>query len=490
MHLYSQLKFSRTSLIIAGMICFLAGLALARLKLTVRPFDIALALFATVMTFRKHSMWSLLTLCLLAGSLGIWRGQVYLSKLSRYQSLYGHKLTFIGQADNDGNYSKGSQLSFDMVGAQVGQQPPLTGKISVRGYGENAVYRGDTVMVTGKIFPTLGARQGRMSYAKITVLKRSNSTIDNLRRRFEAGMLSALPEPMASFALGLLIGQRNNLPEPVSNDLSTVGLTHVVAVSGYNLTIIITAAYLLLKKFSKYQATVISIILILLFILFTGTSASIVRAAIVSLLSLWAGYYGRSFRPLVLVLMAAVITAGWSPIYIWSDLGWYLSFLAFFGILVLAPLWLNRRLDHTPGMIAVVVTETVAAQLMTVPIIMYIFGEVSLIVLPANILVVPLVPLAMLLSFVAAMGSMLLPLLAGWLALPARLVLTYMLDAVSLIAKAPNALSHQSLNLVQMIAVYTMIVFICLAVWLMNRRKNGTITDINDRKYRSNRVGT
>lgn len=477
MRLLLQLKLSRTSLIICALASFLIGIALARQKLAMKPIEVILVFAATIIIFSKYNVWSLLCLCLLSGMLGIWRGTSYLSMLGRYENLYGQKVTLVGRADNDGNYSKGSQLEFDLVGARVANQPPLIGKISVRGYGENALYHSDKVQVSGKIYPTLGSRQARMSYVQIKVLSRSNSAIDNLRRRFESGMLSALPEPMASFAVGLLIGQRSNLSKQVSDNLSTVGLTHVVAVSGYNLTIIISAAYLLLKKFSKYQATVISIILILLFILFTGTSASIVRAAIVSMLSLWAGFYGRNFKPVLLVLLAAAVTAGWSPSYLWSDIGWYLSFLAFFGILVLAPLWLNRRPNLSLSTVSVVMTETVAAQLMTTPIIMYIFGEVSLIALPANVLIVPLVPLAMVLSFAAALAGMLVPALAGWIALPARLLLTYMLDVVALIAKIPNALSAKSLNLVQMIAAYLMIILACIIVWLLNRRKNAIITD-------------
>lgn len=142
-------------------------------------------------------------------------------------------------------------------------------------------------------------------------------------------MQSALPEPAASFGLGLLIGQRSTIPKSVSLQLAAVGLTHVVAVSGYNLTIIMRAVRKLLRKRSKYQSTVASLLLIGIFLLFTGFSASIVRAAIVSTLSLWAWYYGRTFRPIVLILLAAVITAGVYPIYLWSDIGWYLSFLAF-----------------------------------------------------------------------------------------------------------------------------------------------------------------
>jgi len=73
-----------------------------------------------------------------------------------------------------------------------------------------------------------------------------------------------------------------------------------------------------------------------------GTSASIVRAAVISVLTLAAWYYGRAIRPLLLLLLAAAVTAYANPVYLWADISWYLSFLAFFGILVLGPLVTSR----------------------------------------------------------------------------------------------------------------------------------------------------
>ena len=99
------------------------------------------------------------------------------------------------------------------------------------------------------------------------------------------------------------------MPLSINTQLAAVGLTHIIAVSGYNLTIIIRAMRRLLTKRSKYQSTLLSFGLIAVFLLVTGFSASIVRAAIVSGLSLIAWYYGRAFRPLLLILLSAVITA-------------------------------------------------------------------------------------------------------------------------------------------------------------------------------------
>jgi len=398
-------------------------------------------------------------------------------QLAGYNNLYKRPVIITARADTDGIYSTNTQLAFDITHIQVSDpiQTDLVGKISVKGFGANAVYRGDTLQVEGKLYPTRGSRQASISFAEIKVLTRSGSPIEAARRNFQTGMFSALPEPLASFGLGLLIGQRNTLPKTVNDQLTAVGLTHIVAVSGYNLTIIMTGLGLLLKGRSKYQSTLLSLLLIGLFLLFAGLSASIVRAAIVSVLALWAAYYGRQFRPLLLILLAAALTAGWYPLYLWADIGWYLSFFAFFGVLVIGPLLIKRFYDDKqPKLLTAVLIETVSAQIITFPLIMYIFGQVSIIALIANILVVPLVPLAMLAVFVAALAGMLMPTVAGWLAWPARILLTYMLDIISLMSRVPHALAQQALPLPRMLALYAIILGIVGILWSKSRAKNDT----------------
>ncbi len=474
-------KLPRTTLIMLGLAAFLAGIGLARTKLTIESALIWLSLVFIFVAARKSRSALIISIILFGLFLGWWRGQIYMQQISKYNSLYSQKVTIIGQADTDGVYAKGSQLSFDLKNIQVTEphKSVLVGKVGIKGFGVPAIYRGDTVQVSGKLFKTRGSRQASLSYSQINVIKRSTSVIESLRRRFQAGTYTALPEPIASFGLGLLIGQRSNLPDNINNQLSAVGLTHIVAVSGYNLTIIMLAVAFLLKGRSKYQSTLISALLIGLFILFTGFSASIIRAAIVSALVLTATYYGRNFKPLILILLAAALTAGWYPIYLWSDIGWYLSFLAFFGVLIIAPLTIKRVYKtKQPKLLALIVAETVCAQLMALPLIMYIFGEISAVALPANILVVPLVPLAMLLAFIAALAGMIIPTLAGWIAWPARILLTYMLDVISLMSRIPHALAPGSLPLPKLILVYLVVSFVVYILWTKTRPKNAKITEL------------
>jgi competence protein ComEC len=291
--------------------------------------------------------------------------------------------------------------------------------------------------------------------------------VPELRRRFVAGMQSALPEPLASFGMGLLIGQRANLSDEVYQSLLMVGLVHIIAVSGYNLTIILRASKGLLSKYSRRLSLLLAFALIGVFLLFAGASASIVRAAIVSILSLLAAYYGRSVKPVVLIILAAAITAWANPYYVWTDVSWYLSFLAFFGVMIVAPMMLVRMPKQwQSSLVLTVALESLCAELMTLPYILHIFGQMSFIGLVANVLVVALVPLAMLLCLVAGLAGMLVPAIAGWLAWPAVLLLTYMLDVATMLSHIPHIFAQGlTFSLAELLLVYSLLGLVVWSLW-------------------------
>lgn len=477
-----HLTFRRTTVLTVLFSGFLAGLGLARVGYELGWSWLFLASVLLIITFRKQNLTSILAAVLFGVVAGIMRGDAFMDQTNYYEAHYGQEVVVEAQVVTPAVYADNGQLEFDVSDVRIlePEEIALPGRLQVQGYRLGSVYRGDTVHISGKIFPGGGSRQGKISYSDIDIIQRSGSVVEKTRREFVAGIQTALPEPSASFGLGLLVGQRNTLPDDVTRQLSVVGLTHIIAVSGYNLTIIVRGVRRLLGKWSKYQSTVISLALVGAFLLVTGFSASIVRAAIVSLLSIWAWYYGRTIKPLLLISLAAAITAGWNPIYIWSDIGWYLSFLAFFGVLIIAPL-LKQKLfgDKPQKFIDQVMLESVSAQLMAAPLIMFIFSEVSLIALISNMIVVPLVPFAMVFSVIAGLAGMFVPTISGILAWPGTALMTFMLDIVNLFSRIPNALVERALPLSSMVLVYGLIIFLTLIVQRQLRAKYGIITDKN-----------
>jgi competence protein ComEC len=474
-------QFRQTTLITVGLTSILCGLGLSRAIPHVGlGWVIVIGIFALAAA-RKRTIIALIAIVAFGVLLGMWRGSVFLKELEPYRQLSGNQVVFISKVQSDATYNQQRQLSFDVTQIKFISPFKATapGRITVSGIGETTVYRGDILQIEGKLSPTKGSRQARVSFSRFTAVNRDQSVIERARRLFIAGIATALPEPASSFGLGLLIGYRTSLPEITNEQLKIAGLTHIIAVSGYNLTIIVRAVRRLLKSWSKYQQTIACALLIFLFLLVTDFSASIVRASIVSSLSLAAWYYGRLFKPILLIVLTAVMTALWSPLYIWSDIGWYLSFLAFFGILVVSPLvtrMVYGKKKHVPQL-SLVLTETLAAQVMTAPLILYVFSRASLVGLLSNMIIGPLVPLAMLFTLLAGLSGMIVPVLAGWLAWPARILLRYMLGLVELFAGVPNALVERAISLPIMLVLYALICSICVLLWRRIRLKYGTITD-------------
>jgi competence protein ComEC len=459
------MRFRRTTLICVFCLAVLVGLGLSR-KVNLSPGYFGLFLLPAIWMLKRKNILALALVTFLGLSIGLWRGGAYMHHVRQLQGLSEQKVTIQATATTDSFYGDKAQVQF--TGNNIELLRPyksrLAGSFKLRGFGERMIYRGDRVQVTGKLYPSRGSSQATIAYAQLQRVSAGNSWYADLARRFDAGMQSALPEPLASFGLGLLIGQRNTMPQDITLALTAVGLVHIVAVSGYNLTILIRAA-VRLKLGSKYQKLILSLALIAGFVLITGFSASIVRAALVSVLGLWAWYYGLKIRPVVLIAFAAAATAILNPFYVWGDIGWYLSFLAFFGVLVIAPVISARLFKKPPKLLTMVVIETLSAEIMTLPLILMTFSQLSVIALVANALIVPLVPLAMLLSAVAGTAGAIAPQIAGWFALPARLLLTYMLDIVHIMANLPSVLIHRSISLPYMLAIYGLVTLMLTAAY-------------------------
>lgn len=471
---------SRSVLIIGVCLAFMTGVALApRWPVVGGWWCVALLLPALLYRRRKSVVFALLLVMACYG-LGVARGTAYVEKYALYNDIEGQKVTIIGSAMDDAVYGKHSQMTFDVRDARLvaPYEAPLLGSLQISGFGEPMVYKGDQIVIEGKIFKSRGNNSARMSFATLETVSHHVTIVDELRRKFAAGIQSALPEPVASFALGILVGQRNTLPDVVSEQFTMVGLTHIIAVSGYNLTIIMKAMASTFQKRSKYQYVALSSLLIGLFLLFAGSSPSLVRASVVCGLSLASWYFGRSLKPTVLLMVAAAMTVAANPLYAWGNVSWMLSFLAFFGVLVVSPIIVRRFYGaREPKLVASIMLESVAAEIMTLPYVLCIFGQMSLVSIIANLLVVALIPLAMLLGLFAGLAGMLVPTVAGWIAWPGTILMTYMLDVAALLSRVPHAfIGNIIFPWPMMIAAYAIAACFLAIAWRKGRQ-NGIITD-------------
>lgn len=262
-----------------------------------------------------------------------------------------------------------------------------------------------------------------------------------VKNKFSAKIYALIPSPEAGLLEGLIIGGSGNLSKEIQANFSRTGMTHIVAVSGYNITIV--AQYLMVLGFFlglwRRQAFWFALFGIWIFILMTGFPASAIRAGVMGTLLLYAMKNGRLDNAGNAILCSAAVMLFWNPLLLRYDVGFQLSFLATIGIVYFYPIfekYFGEKLKKYPvaiSFITEILFMSLSAQIFVLPIILFNFKTLSLISSLSNILVLPILPITMLLGFLAVAVSFIfqpLAILFSWLAyLPLRyeiLVINYL----------------------------------------------------------------
>lgn len=222
------------------------------------------------------------------------------------------------------------------------------------------------------------------------------------------------PEPQASLEAGLLYGYRGGLPAELSENFKRAGLTHIIAISGFNISIISLVLFtgLIYLGLNRYRSFYITLAGIFLFVIFVGASASVVRAAVMGGLVLLAKYLGRPARIFNIIILALALMIFVNPYSLWWDSGFQLSFLSVLGIIYLSPMletFLNKVFpfpqSNWSAEIISVLVSTLAAIISTLPLILFSFGRFSLAAPLANVLILWIIPWLMLFGFLAVVFS-------------------------------------------------------------------------------------
>lgn len=458
----------RTTLIGVGCVSFLAGIGVVQLGWqTGSVATVAVAVLLLLLCIKKWWLVALPAVVVSSVLGGMWRGSVVLAEVNQYRSLLGQKVSLSGVVRDDPTYGSKGQIDIRIEKLSLNGRT-LPGSARVTSLQPLLVRRGDTVAAYGALREGFGGYQMEVLYAKLALTAQGSTWSEQARRAFSAAVFTSIPEPQASLGLGFLIGLKSMLPKNLDDQLKVLGLTHIVVASGYNLTVMVRAGRRVLGWCSKYQATALSGLLVAGFLTVTGFSSSMSRAALVTMLSLWAAYYGRQVHPALLLVFSGALTAAISPLYVWSDIGWYLSFLSFAGVLLLGPL-VERRLcgRREPLLLVQIAIETTCAQVVTLPLILFIFGQFSVLSVIANMLIEPFIPLAMLLTFIVGVGGLILPPIGPWLGLPAAWLLSYMTHLSALFAQLPWVQLPVSVSSLTMILLYGCITGIG---WVLYRR--------------------
>ena len=229
-----------------------------------------------------------------------------------------------------------------------------------------------------------------------------------LRRALLDGLNRLVPEPEAALGAGIVLGVRSAIAPEINDAFATAGLTHVVAISGWNIAIVSALVMSLVRPLErrrggKWLSACAATASVAGYVVLAGASPSVVRAALMAGAVLLARLSGSRAHATSALALAAVVMLIAAPSVLW-DVGFQLSLLATAG-LVWFGRWFEARLARWPVMIREPVALTLAAQVTTLPVILVNFERLSLVAPLANVLVVPLVPLAMAASATAAVGG-------------------------------------------------------------------------------------
>ena len=267
--------------------------------------------------------------------------------------------------------------------------------------------------------------QGILKYPEFWKFSAENSgsiawnTASDSRRALAQRLSVGLPSPHDRLAMGILVGVKDAPPRFIQDQFQKTGLQHILVVSGFNITVVMWVTVSLLRSFSAVWRYGIAMLVTIGFVFLAGADPPVVRAGVMGSIAAWAMILGRKTDLRNAVLLSALGIGVFSPTMVSADAGFWLSFLATVGIILLVPRW-ERLCPHWfPRAIWAILSVTVAAQLMILPLLIWWFGAVPWVGIVLNLLVEPLIPIIM--------GSAVLVIFGGsfYLAFPVLQVLNW-----------------------------------------------------------------
>ena len=393
-----------------------------------------------------------------------------------------------------------TNLQLDVKNINVGNRrsPAVTGKILVRVDAGEIYQYGDFIRLRGYLktppeneefsyrdYLALHGIHAYMSNAEATFLPEARGGLAIMAAIYElkdsafANVYRLFPDPEASLLAGILLGVESGLSSDVQQAFKDTGTTHIIAISGFNITIIAGLFISLFGRlFGKALGPVAAVIGIAAYTLLVGADAAVVRAAIMGGFALLARQLGRQQVGVKSLVGVAIVMSFLNPMVLW-DVGFQLSFAATAGLILYAePLtnWFinlvsritdEEKAKKIAGPVGEYILFTLAAQFATIPIMAYHFGRISIISFLANPFILPVQPAVMIIGGVALMLSLLYFPLGQLLALFALPFTTYTIRMVEFFARMP----HGVIVLGDMKLVIVVITYIAMLTWTFARHR-------------------
>lgn len=264
------------------------------------------------------------------------------------------------------------------------------------------------------------------------------SALYQTKAAFVEKIKKIFPEPHAGMIQGLILGGKGTLPDYLVALFQIVGITHIVAISGYNISILAKISEGLIGRWHRKLSLWGTLFLIAGLVIITGAQASVVRAGIMGAVLVLAGFVDRKNNPLNALVLVGTIMIFFNPLILRDDVGFQLSFLATLGIVLFFPIF-SHIFRKVPEPFSEALSATLAAQTLALPILITNFGALSLISPLANMIILPLIPVAMTLGFFSGVLAFINLYLGQMLAFFGYAVLDLIIKISEFLARIPYA---------------------------------------------------
>ncbi len=426
--------------------------------------------------------------CLIFLILGIWRHQQTELRIMNYE-LKGYndleeEVVLIGKVVKEPDIRERSVKLTVEVESINGKILVTTGRYPGYKYGDKLKIIGE--LKTPVVFEDFNykdylKKEGIYSviyYPKIEIIDRGRASVVyakilSFKNKLRKSIYSSLSPPQSSILGAMILGDKSRMSNDLKEKLNIAGVRHVTAVSGMHVVILsgILMSLLLGLGLWRGQAFYFSIIIIFLFIVMTGFQASGIRAGIMGGLFLLGQKVGRKSVSSRAIVMAAALMLAINPLLLLSDVGFQLSFLAVMGIIYLAASFKNwlRFIPKKFPNLKEIIAMTFAAQIFTLPILVYNFGRISLVAPLTNVLILPTVYWIMISGFIFGLTGIIWQALGWILSFPCLFLLTYLTKIVDFFSQSWAAKTIENIHWLWLIVSYFILGF--LAWWLNKREK-------------------
>jgi competence protein ComEC len=333
---------------------------------------------------------------------------------------------------------------------RVGDTLLLSGKVSLPRttfpHGEEATFDYAAYLQTKHV-------GSEMLFPKVEVVGSGPDSVNDSLARLKDGLVSRIDmyvlSPASTIASGMLFGNSSMSKELVET-FRTAGLSHIVVLSGFNIVIVISAILFVFAFLPLLLRTILAGVCVLIFVTMVGGEASVVRATAMAFVGLLATVLGRPYVAKQALLISLLLIVMYEPYALLHDVSLHLSFLATVGIVYGSEVYkkvflllVEKITSRVPPLyISEIIVTTLAAYFATLPYVMYTFGTVSVYALLANMLVIPLVPLAMLFSFLVVVTSF----FSEWLSLAVGFIDSVWIGGMLFVAEGIARLPFASLS--------------------------------------------